>query len=164
MPVLHFGVVDFPYADPPAPIRKVLPKNVRKNLPPRGSNSGKTTGEVAEILEDKYHIMQLFAEESGTEAINAAIEHSIAGALENIMLGGPTGALNITADAESEIEDAFKLFLSLQLLDGIEPGVPTQAALNGVSHRFKHPYAKRGPRPSFIDTGTYQASFKVWCD
>jgi hypothetical protein len=38
------------------------------------------------------------------------------------------------------------------------------AALHGVSHRFKHPYARRARRPSFIDTGLYQNSFAAWVD
>jgi len=43
------------------------------------------------------------------------------------------------------------------------PGIPTGAAEAGVNHRLLHPYAKDNPeRPSFIDTGQYQADFKSW--
>jgi len=42
------------------------------------------------------------------------------------------------------------------------PGVPTKAALRGVNHRLKHPYRRRGARPSFVDTSLYMSSFKAW--
>ena len=86
----------------------------------------------------------------------------MAGALENIAAGANIKKIKVTAEAESEIETAFKLFLGQQEMNGVVPGVPTKAALKGVNHRMLHPYAKRGPRSSFIDTGLYQANFKVW--
>jgi len=42
------------------------------------------------------------------------------------------------------------------------PGVPTRAALMGVNSRLKKRRGKR--RPSFRDTGLYQASFMAWVD
>lgn len=140
MPVLHLGVVDVPYA----------------------AAKGKTTGDIAEILEAKYHVMEVFAEELGGDAIASALEHSVRNAVENVMMGSNSAGLNLTAEGEQEIEAAFRLFLSQQEMDGLQPGVPTKAALAGVSHRFAHPYAKRGARPSFIDTGLYESSMKVW--
>jgi hypothetical protein len=43
------------------------------------------------------------------------------------------------------------------------PGVPTLAAQEGRSSRFKKGKGK-GPRKSFIDTGLYVGSFKSWVD
>ena len=76
-----------------------------------------------------------------------------------------------------QISTYFKQFLAMRQIEGFGiPGVPTQAALNGVNHRFKNPRGKwtgkgkdrkfqRNPRrPSFIDTGMYQASSKAWFD
>lgn len=143
---LHLGVIDQAYADA----------------------SGKTTGDVAQILEDKYHIMETFAEEIGLDVIQKAIEQSARNAVETLILGGSrpgsnSANMSLTLEAEGEIESAFKLFLSQQELDYTQPGVPTQAALKGVSHRFKRPYLKTNPaRPSFIDTGLYQSSMKAW--
>lgn len=141
MPTLHLGIADVPYTD-----------------------GDKTTGDVAEILEEKYGIMAFFVNDVGTDAIGRAIEQSAMDAITTLLAGGPPG-MSLTAEAESEIEAAFKLFLSQREMDGKVPGVPTAAAIRGVSHRLKRPYVKSNPeRPSFIDTGLYQASFKAWVD
>lgn len=123
----------------------------------------KTTGEVAEILEAKYHIMETFFELHETEIVGM-LERSLEGALQNIAAGAP-GTIGVNAEGESAIEATFKNWLSQRGMDQTAtPGVPTLAALHGVSHRFAHPYARRASRPSFIDTGLYQANFKAWVD
>jgi hypothetical protein len=139
MPVLHLGVIDQPY-----------------------STGGKTTGDVAEILEGKYEVMGHFADKHEQDIAND-LENSLEGVLENLLLGAPP-AQNAFAQAESAIENRFKQFLSLKEMDSLGvSGVPTAAALAGKSKRFK---SGRGPkpRPSFIDTGLYQANFKSWVD
>lgn len=140
MPVLHLGVIDVPYA----------------------RRSGKTTGDVAEILEAKYHIMEVFYQQN--EALVArSLEKSVAGALESLLLGAPS-SIDAFGAGTSGIEDRFKQFLSRREVEKLGyPGVPTQAALRGVSHRFKGKRSGKR-RPSFIDTGLYQSSFKVWVD
>jgi hypothetical protein len=145
---LHLGVVEMPYASP----------------------GGKTTGDVAQILEDKYHVMETFYEDMGPDVIQKAIEHSAQNAVETLILGGSRSGSNsanmsLTLEAEGEIEAAFKLWLSQQSMDYTQPGVPTQASLKGVSHRLKRANAKtNSARPSFIDTGLYQSSFKAWIE
>lgn len=137
--ILHLGVVDVPYVD----------------------EGGKTTGDIAEILEAKYHVMGIFYEQH-KEDIARALEVSVQGALENLLLGSPIGS-NSLGSAESEIKHLFSRFLESKEMDTLGyPGVPTQASLKGVSHRFKR---KRGPvRPSFIDTGLYETNFAAWVD
>jgi hypothetical protein len=115
-----------------------------------------STGDVAEILEGKYHIMETFYHRYKPEIVKLA-ESALEGQLENLITGGPTTGLHY-GEATSSVENAFRNFLDRREMDG-NPGVPTLAALRGVSHRFKHPYAKRAERPSFVDTGLYQASF-----
>lgn len=145
---LHLGVIDMPYASP----------------------GGKTTADVAQILEDKYHVMETFYEDMGPDVIQKAIEQSAKNAVETLILGGSrpgsnSANISLTLEAEGEIEAAFKLWLSQQEMDYTQPGVPTQAALKGVSHRLKRAQAKTNPaRPSFIDTGLYQSSFRSWLD
>lgn len=154
---MHLGVTDILYNTPP----KVVKKGGRHGLrnPPVIS-----TGDVAEILEDKYHVMRVFSEVH-KPFIAKALEKGLAGALESLLSGAPA-SLDPFAEGLSAIEDRFKQFLARKEMDRLGyPGVPTQASLDGVNHRFLHPYAKANKsRPSFIDTGQYVASFKAWFD
>ncbi len=138
MPVIRLGVSDIPYA-----------------------TGDKSTGDVAEILESKYHIMEVFYQQH-KEDVAADLENSISGALENMMAGSPPPNKPF-GSAEAAIEDRFKKFLGDAEMDALGyPGVPTGAALRGVSHRMK--INKGSPRPSFIDTGLYQSSMVCWID
>ena len=161
---LNLGVLDIPYATPPAETKTPKAKKGKANRPvkPRSENGTQTTGDVAGYLEKDYGVMQSFYDAKEGQ-IAKALEDSVAAALENLMLGSPAIA-NPFAEAQEEIESMFKHFISSQEVEhvGIE-GVPTQAAKDGVNHRLKHPYAKGNPRrPSFIDTGLYVANFKAW--
>lgn len=141
---LRIGVIDVPYTS--------------SGLPGVGKG-GETTGDVAEILEAKYHVMEtLYNLNEG--AITDALRDGLEGTLESLLMGAPP-TQNPFGSAESKIDDILKAGLSAQQLDGTIPGVATQAAKDGVSHRFKRPYVKRPPRPSFIDTGLYQTSIKT---
>jgi hypothetical protein len=145
VPVLHLGVADVPYNEP-----------ATKKAP-----SGETTGGVAELLEDKYHIMRIFFEEHKSD-VALALENSLAGALENLLMGAPANVTPL-GEGAAKIESAFKRFLEDKEMDRLGyPGVPTKASLLGISRRFK---GKRGPpRPSFVDTSLYESSFKTWLD
>lgn len=162
--ILHLGVIDIPYSEPPAAGPKPT-KRPRKR--PRKSQAAKygniTTGDVAEILEARYHVMELFWELHKNE-VAEDLEGSIAGALETFLMGGPID-IDPVGSASSKIEDRFKQMLATKELDSLGyPGIPTMAAQRGVSHRFKRPYVRRAARPSFIDTGLYQSSMKAWVD
>lgn len=139
MLTLHLGVVDMPYA----------------------TQGGQTTGEVAQILEDKYHVMEVFFELHKDE-IAAAMVESMGDAIDGLSMGMPVGN-NALGAVEGMIGARFKTFIDMKEMDGlgIFPKVPTQASLDGVSHRFK---GKRGVpgRPSFQDTGLYEDSFVAW--
>lgn len=139
MPTLHLGVMDVPYGK---------------------AHGSKSTGDVAEILEGKYALFSKFVE-MHAPVIEHVIANSLHGTIETALMGGPTGSAFATAT--SEIEELFKDALTMQSYDHRIPGVPTGAAQRGVSHRKKHPYASTNPpRPSFIDTGLFQQSFKAW--
>ena len=77
MPVLHLGVVEIPYNQARGPRAK-------------RSNSTVTTGDVAGWLEDEYHVMEVFANVHGAD-IGDDLAKSMAGALENLMMGAPLG-------------------------------------------------------------------------
>lgn len=150
MTTLHLGVVDVPYSQAPSP---------RQRQPKAGTV---TTGDVATWLENKYHVMEVFWEEKADAVIVPMLEKSITGAIENLFLGAPPSN-DPFGGATSKIEDAFKLFLTTKEIERLGiPGVPTEAAKRGFSHRFKNPGKRRAARPSFIDTGLYVASFKAW--
>ena len=145
MPVLHLGVIDQPYNEPPGKGQKRI--------------GAETTGDVAEILEKKYHVMEVFYGKYKAD-IAKDLETSLVGALENLLMGAPATA-DPFASASSKIENKFRKFLTNKEMDG-RAGIPTEASLLGISHRFKR---MRGPpRPSFIDTGLYENSFKAWID
>lgn len=155
---LVLGVHDIPYA---AQFRAGSARR-GKSKAQQGYGRNRTTGDVAEILEAKYHVMKTFTEMAGS-GIARAIEKSVTGSIINVVNGQP-GPIVIEAQALSDIETAFKRSLSAKAYDGIIQGVPTQASLGGVSHRFKRPYARRPSRPSFINTGLYQSSFAAWTE
>lgn len=142
---LHLGVLDIPYHNEPG-----------RNAP------SQTTGDVAEILEHKYAIMEDFVRVHEDD-IAKAMEQSLGDAFELLLKNAPPEPLTA---GMSIIETAFRQFLLTQEVERIGiPGTPTKAALKGVNHRKRHPYAKSNPRrPSFIDTGTYETSFRAWVD
>jgi hypothetical protein len=141
---LHLGVLVQPY--------RSTGKNVR----------ALTTGDVAQFLEDKYDIMATFWRVRERK-IGEAIENSFSGALESLVMGQRTDPWGpITQSIQSQFRD----FISSKEAERVGiPGTPTKAALRGVNHRLKHPYASGNPRrPSFRDTGLYMTSFRAWAD
>jgi hypothetical protein len=137
--ILHLGVIDMPY-----------------------SNAKTTTGDVAEILEGKYGVMACFYRTNET-VIDKEMEKALEGSLETLMMGGSPSARPYDS-AMNKIEELFNAFLDTGVMDkaGDVAGVPTQAALKGRSKRFKR--NKGPPRPSFIDSGLYESSFKAWIE
>ncbi len=120
------------------------------------------TVEVARILEGKYGLFTAFYTRHKAEITELLVD-SLAGALENLHMGAPTNGNPFDASMQ-KLQGMFRQFLFTAEIEsmGIE-GVPTQAALNGVSHRKKkRRYGHR--RPSFIDTGTMELAFRSWVE
>lgn len=137
--LLHLGVIDVPYA-----------------------TGGKTTGDVAEILEKKYGIMKVYAD-THMPFIAESLEDSLAGQLESLLMGAtPRG--DPFLKGTGAIDQSFKAWLDANgpAVAGV-PGAPTKAAQAGVNTRFKSKKQKV-ERMSFIDTGAYQGHFKSWVD
>lgn len=141
---LHLGVVVQPYRS-----------KTRKS-------GALTTGDVARILEDKYGLFSVFYRVKAPR-VAKALESSMAGALEALIMGQH---VNPFGRATQAIDQMYRDFINSREAERVGiPGTPTQAALKGVNHRLKHPYAKGNPRrPSFRDTGLLSASFKSWID
>jgi hypothetical protein len=163
MTTLNLGVVVQPYRH----------EGYRRAGRRRGRNvkaakvSSLTTFDVARILESKYHIMRHFYEHHAEEILKE-LQDSYHRATESMLM------TNIFIDPSvkgiENIRKMFNRFIDEREVENIGiPGVPTMAALHGVSHRFDMPYAgrtrKKGMRrSSFYDTGLYENSFRAWID
>ncbi len=154
-PVLKFGVLDVPYT-----AQGFKDAGVRK--PKGGMTDNITVGDVAEILEAKYGIMEFFWDEN-SDRIGQVLLDAVEGAAESAAMGAPATA-DPYAQGLSEIESMFRDMLTRRELDGRVDGVPTMAAQEGHSKRFKRPHKRRKERPSFVDTGLYQGGFRAWVD
>ncbi len=165
---LNLGVIDVPYAAL-LPVRgtklrssAAVIKKFKKVVKPPSPAAGTTTGDVAEILEAKYHVMQNFWNRHGQEACDKLAE-DLLDSFADRASGRNIDAPDFTA-ATSKMHQMFNEFIDKREMDGM-PGVPTMAARLGINHRFKHPFAKANPeRPSFKDTGTYMQSFTAWVE
>ena len=153
---LHLGVIPIGYVEAPKPGQK------------KATASTVTTADVAQFLEDKYEVMGTFAKIHGQD-IGDALAQSMVGALENLELGAPLSQ-NVFGEAESKIEHMFKTFITMGEMDGLVPGVPTQAAKDRASgkrcsSRMKKKRRGGNAKPiSFYDTGLYESSFKSWIE
>jgi hypothetical protein len=167
VPVLNLGVIDFPYVDYDKPTVKKRPsaKGVKgKATRPKGKAATNTvsTGDVAEFLEAKYHIMEHFFQENENK-IRTSLFENMKDNFENQLRGAPDLSDVAFLAISSQIESDFKLWLSQADIEQLGyPGIPTKAALMGVNHRLKG--GKGARRPSFIDTGQFQAAFKTWVE
>jgi hypothetical protein len=143
----------------------------------RGSRGAMGTARLARILEGRYGVMRAFYE-NNKPMIAGLVTRSLKGSLINVALGQP-GPIVISNMATSSIDNAFKQSITTYKYDhwigrGPPFPVPTIASLLGISHRTASPKAARGKknrktgkrervkRPSFRDTGLYQAQFVSW--
>ena len=139
---LHFGVPD--------------------NIHYAYGGGGKSVHEVAEILEARYAIIERFVADNDKPIRALMKEQSARHA--RAAVAGRTPSMQPALD---KIKQMFKTYLLTKQLDGKGIGgfpIPTLASLRGVNHRLKHPYARRAPRPSFVDTGLYMSAFKAWVE
>jgi hypothetical protein len=146
---LTFGVNDLPYShsDNLGTVKKGKTKGAARIA---------TTGEVAEILEEKYHIMETFWNLHGAEIIEDHSE-ALSGAFEGLLQGSPVSP-NVFAAGNAETEARFQKFIDMKEMDALGiAGVPTRASILGINSRMK---SKRTPgRPSFQDTSLFENSF-----
>jgi len=151
--ILHFGVIDVPYA----------------------AAGGQSTGDVAEILEKKYNVMGNF-DALHHEEFEELVAISVAEAIENLVAGAPADRVKPFAQACADIKLMFTQYLNdEEIAETGQDGVPTQAALDGVRTSLKkkkeiknikkYRSRVRGTRrPSFVDTGMYRDGFIAWTD
>lgn len=152
---LHLGVIDVPHIQP-----------------------GVTTYDVGMELEKDYGLFSSFYE-FFEHSIDQALEKDVQVALDKL-ISGEEPKLNF-GTSTSAIDTMFHQFLDSGAIEDMgKPGVPTKAALEGKRTRFKGKglsakswvKGKRGAisvgygsrRPSFVDSGILNASFKSWIE
>ena len=118
-----------------------------------------TTYEVAQILEDNYHVMGTFYALK-QEKIANFLADSIGNAFQDRIQGRTIGR-SPTYDAEQKIEALFRSFLDANEMNKLSIAL-TGIAISAVAARGYSKRRKRNPlgRPAFIDTGTYRISFR----
>jgi hypothetical protein len=129
-----------------------------------GDKGANTTGDVASILEAKYHILEIFFE-SRRQKIADLLADGMATQIDDLVSGKRPNR-DPSMDAMEEIEAEFRAFLDADEISKLMP-ITQQitAAQMGHSKRFKDRYntkGKRDARPAFVDTGLFQASFRSW--
>ena len=162
MTTINMGFESFPY---PARYQARSPVKLKgkmrfKPRSVRAYGANRTTKEVSQEIESKYHVVETFSEMEGPFIVDL-IEGATVDAIEAI-IEGRIPSLKIQDSSTKEIEQRFRDNLDSRRYDGVISGVPTLAAQRGVDHTQHRPYAKRGPRPSFVDTGLYKNTFRVW--
>jgi hypothetical protein len=147
--ILHLGVLDVAYSD-------------------ANGDGSTSTGDVAEILEANYHVMETFYE-LRREKIAGYLADSMANAIQALVNSGrrPDTRSTFTFEADQKIETEFRTFLDANEMGRLYAAFTgrslSAAADRGVNHRKKNPYAQSNKaRPAFIDTGLYRASFRAW--
>ena len=171
--ILHLGVLDVSYSD--------------------ASGGGETTtGDVAEILEKNYGVMETFYE-LRKEKIADFLADSMAQSIEMLVKSGrriDTGERSsfashklagmrkkrrvesdqsgsLTYGADQKIKQEFRAFIFSnemgRLYQAFSGAALSAAAAAGKTKRTKSGYTKgRKERPAFVDTGLYVSSFRAW--
>jgi hypothetical protein len=164
---LHMGFINTPYTKKTImrPITSAKEESKRKHR--RGFTKTMTAQDVANILEEKYGIVDTFSMIYEDE-INNMMKEGFAEIAENMLSKKieytSANIKNLMKPYTNQIVNIFRSFLDHEEMNGMVEGVPTAASLGGVRHG-RGRKTKRGiQRPSFIDTGIYRASFRVWAD
>ena len=141
-----------------------------------------TTYTVGKDLEKRYGLFSMFYN-AHQQDIADLIATDAAIGLEMIEKGMPTSVKSVFAVSGETITDKMHNFLTSQEVERVagkygEQGIPTKAALEGINTRTlsgKTPKRIRKNqkfqkvvtgvrRPSFIDTGIFEASLKGWIE
>jgi hypothetical protein len=138
-----------------------MKKKRRKTMsrPQQIYGMGKTTGMVAEELENKYGLMEAFFNMEEDYIVNEFEKAYVKGIEDGVNLG--TWDVKWNTDP---VESKFRHAITGRRFDGILKGVPTKAAQRGVSHLRADPYKPSAERPSFMNTSLFMRSFKAWLE
>ena len=138
MSKVELGVVDVAYSD---------------------EDGGVTTYQVAKILEQKYHVMEVFYN-AYQKKIAEEVQRKYAMMLRRYLKDGKTWG----EQTELPMDDTRALFSDYLDRDEWQSitGRTILAAAMGKSNRKKDKAYYPGSRPAFIDTGLYRRSFRAF--
>ena len=142
---LALGVVDLLYSDS------------------HGSSSGaQSTGAVAEILESRYHVLEIFYE-LNQDFIAEQMAQAMEDEIDDLVNGKPPSSDPLYG-AHQRIEARFRAWLDSNEIQTILPlKLQVNAAKVGKNSRKKSGKNKGGQeRAAFVDTGQYQSAFRAW--
>jgi hypothetical protein len=128
------------------------------------ADGGKTVGDVAQILEDKFDVMQIFADQN-EEMIARSLEAVFAGAVESA-IAGKYEELNVLGEKNytmyGNIIERFHEFIDRQEHGILLKKQTEKTAKAGA--RFKRQYRKVSNSLAFYETGAYEGHFGAWVD
>lgn len=142
---------------------------------------GETTYTVGKTLERTYGLFSLMANNYETFIADTIGEDAAQG-LEDIMNGQSVSVEKVFARSGQEITTKMHDFITTQEVERVaakygEQGIPTQAALDGLSLRTargktisrvrkgnKFKVVKGARRPSFIYSGIFEKSLIAWVE
>jgi hypothetical protein len=164
MAKVELGFINTPYTD--ITIHRPMTAAREESRRPRRRHFRKTmtAEDIGAILEDKYHILDVFWKLHQKDVL-AVLRETILSRIKRMLTGRSTISdrtfTGVAKPAFKDIEKAFRNFLDKKEMDALGiPGVPTKASLIGTTGgKFK---TLRPGRPSFVATGIYRASFRVW--
>jgi hypothetical protein len=163
---LHLGFINTPYTTETIARPMTAAKAESRRKRKRSFSKTMTAEDVSNILEEKYHILDTFYQVHRPD-VEMAVLTAFTEVARDIVSGQKkyrsASLPSLLKDATAEIEKSFRRFLDTEEMNGRQPGVPTAAALSGVRHG-RGRKTLTGPRPSFIDTGIYRASFRARAD
>lgn len=139
MTTLHFGVVDVGYT---------------------GEQGATTTGDVAQFLEDRYHVMRTFLELKEDQIARVLVDQ-VAGAIESIAQGNRLPRPD-WKPSMGKIDRMFRDFLDAGELQHLLPKSQKVSEETLRTSSRKKVMKQDEARQAFIDTGHYQASFRAW--
>jgi hypothetical protein len=161
------GFVNTPYTKETMARPAASAKSEEQRNRKRSFSRTMTAQKVAEILENKYDIVETFSA-IYDEEISNIMKDGVSQVANNLLSGGKgttTASMkNLMKPYTNEVQNLFRQFLDHEEMNGLIEGVPTAAAMGGKL-RGRGKVSRGGKqRPSFVNTGIYRASFRAWAD
>jgi hypothetical protein len=156
--VFHMGFLNTPYTKQNIAAPVAAAKTVREQ-PRRGFTKTMTAEDVANILESKYNILEIFSQIHGEEIMEMAHQSFtdvIVKTLTEYRKPASQRMVDYMKPKTREVEKMFRSFIRMGEMNSLS-GMPTKS-ITGKGR------ISRRAGPAFIDTGIYLASFYCRAD